>query len=228
VVIEAYIAELDGALRGPRRVTSDLLTEARDGLVDAAEAYQRQGLDRAAAERRAVREFGPVRAVAPEYQAELGVTQARRTALVVLFVLAAQMVTAEYAWRSQASGWTWRPSWEYALLAKTVDYAGLVVLGAALVLAIGAGRGLRYVERFGARRWLARATGVATLTVYGFFAASGLILTAFSPIGFALPTTGSGLVASMVGWFVSGWIAVSAVKCLRARVEVDRGGETSL
>ena len=37
MVIDAYLDELSGSLRGPRRVTTDLLTEARDSLVDAAD-----------------------------------------------------------------------------------------------------------------------------------------------------------------------------------------------
>jgi hypothetical protein len=216
VVIDAYLDELSGALRGPRRVTTELLTEARDSLVDAAEAYERRGLDRVSAERLAVHEFGAVRTIAPEYQAELGISQVRRTALVVFAVLTAQMLTAEYAWRSQAGGWTWEPSVEYSILARTVDYAGLAVGGVALLVILGCGRGLRYVERLGVRRWLARATGVTALGVYGFFATGGLLLAAFSPIGWTWPSTVSGIVATAVGWLASVWVPVSAVRCLRA------------
>jgi plastocyanin len=62
-VIEAYIAELDRALRGPRRAKADLLAEGRDSLVDAADSPEDGGLDRQAAEQRAVEEFGEVREV---------------------------------------------------------------------------------------------------------------------------------------------------------------------
>jgi hypothetical protein len=216
VVIDAYLDELSSALRGPRRITADLLTEARDSLVDAAEVYERQGLDRAAAEQRAVSEFGTVPAIAPEYQAELGISQVRRTALIVFAVLTAQMVTAEYAWRSQAGGWTWEPSAAYGLLARTIDYAGLAVGAVALLVMLGCGRGLRYVERLRPRRWLARATGVAALGVYAFFAVGGMLLTTFSPVGWTFPTTVSGLVATSVGWLASALVPVSAIHCLRA------------
>jgi hypothetical protein len=84
-VIDAYVAELGGILRGPRRAKADLLDEARDSLVDAVRAYQDRGLDRQAAERRAVEEFGDVAEIAPGYQTELGLVQGRRTALLVLF-----------------------------------------------------------------------------------------------------------------------------------------------
>ena len=44
--IEEYIRELEAALRGPRRARVDLLTEARDALVDAADAFVAGGSHR--------------------------------------------------------------------------------------------------------------------------------------------------------------------------------------
>ncbi|WP_181774259.1 permease prefix domain 1-containing protein [Amycolatopsis pittospori] len=70
--IETYIAELDRRLSGSAGAKADLLTEARDGLHDAADAYREGGVDEAEAERRAVADFGPVDVIAPAYQAELG------------------------------------------------------------------------------------------------------------------------------------------------------------
>ncbi|HEU4421950.1 MAG TPA: permease prefix domain 1-containing protein, partial [Pilimelia sp.] len=120
-MIDRYIAELDGALRGPRHAKADLITEARDSLVDAAEAYEGRGLSREAAQRRAVCEFGEVREIASGYQTELGLTQARRTALLVFFALVTQTVLAEYAWRSAAAGGIRRPVPGYVFLAELVD-----------------------------------------------------------------------------------------------------------
>jgi hypothetical protein len=57
-VIDGYLAELDRVLYGPRRVKADLLAEVRGGLIDAAEAHERAGLDPEAAERMAVANFG--------------------------------------------------------------------------------------------------------------------------------------------------------------------------
>ncbi|MEV7552700.1 permease prefix domain 1-containing protein [Amycolatopsis sp. NPDC089917] len=69
--IEAYIGDLDRRLSGSAGAKTDLLTEARDGLVDAAEAYREGGAEEAEAERRAVADFGPAAVIAREYQAEL-------------------------------------------------------------------------------------------------------------------------------------------------------------
>ncbi|MGW5703305.1 permease prefix domain 1-containing protein [Amycolatopsis japonica] len=69
--IEAYIGDLDTRLRGSVGAKADLLTEAKDGLIDAAEAYREGGADEAEAERRAVADFGPAAVIAREYQAEL-------------------------------------------------------------------------------------------------------------------------------------------------------------
>ncbi|MFJ8914956.1 permease prefix domain 1-containing protein [Amycolatopsis sp. NPDC102389] len=69
--IEAYLGDLDRRLSGSARAKTDLLTEARDGLIDAAEAYREGGAAEAEAERRAVADFGPAAVIARDYQAEL-------------------------------------------------------------------------------------------------------------------------------------------------------------
>ena len=67
-IIDAYIAELEAALRGPRRARLDLLTETRDSLMDATEAYVHQGMELTAAQRRALRDFGEIDVIAPKYR----------------------------------------------------------------------------------------------------------------------------------------------------------------
>ncbi|AUI63613.1 permease prefix domain 1-containing protein [Amycolatopsis sp. BJA-103] len=69
--IEAYIGDLDRRLSGSAGAKADLLTEARDGLSDAAEAYREGGACQGDAERRAVADFGPAGLIARDYQAEL-------------------------------------------------------------------------------------------------------------------------------------------------------------
>lgn len=69
--IEAYIGDLGRRLSGPAAAKADLLTEARDGLTDAAEAYREGGAGESEAERRAVADFGPAAVIARDYQAEL-------------------------------------------------------------------------------------------------------------------------------------------------------------
>ena len=213
-MIDAYIDELSETLRGgPRSARVDLLTEARDSLVDAADQYQLKGLDRQAAERRAVREFGAVRVIAPEYQTELGLAQARRTALVVFAVVATQTLVSELAWRSAATGWTWQPNTAYMLLAHLVDYASYAVLGGSLLAAIACGPFLRYVR---AGRAFVRATGLGALATCGFFAIGGLLLTAFSPFSLSLPSGGIGLAAAAITWSLPACVIYSGRRCLRA------------
>src|SRR5688572_16599638 len=97
--IDGYAGLLAGALRGPRRLRDDLVTEARDGLVDATEAYRARGLDRAAAERAAVVDFGPVAEIAAAYRPELALAQARRSAVLLsMLILIQPIVWAEGRW----------------------------------------------------------------------------------------------------------------------------------
>ncbi|TMR18550.1 hypothetical protein ETD86_21630 [Nonomuraea turkmeniaca] len=70
-VIDDYVARLSHALQGPRQPKRDLLAEARDGLLDAALAWKRSGLERLEAELAVVRECGPVEEIAAGFQQEL-------------------------------------------------------------------------------------------------------------------------------------------------------------
>lgn len=98
--IEAHVADLAAALHGPARVKSRLLGEFREGLIDAARDLSYDGPDgraesssgraesaREAGERaaqQAVREFGSVAELAPSFQQELTIAQARHTAGTVM------------------------------------------------------------------------------------------------------------------------------------------------
>lgn len=77
--IDAHVAALEVALHGPAEVKARLLTEVRDCLTDAAAALAHDA-DPAGA---AVRDFGSVDEVAPAFQRELSIAQARRTARTV-------------------------------------------------------------------------------------------------------------------------------------------------
>ncbi|PRX96705.1 permease prefix domain 1-containing protein [Allonocardiopsis opalescens] len=81
--IEEHVAALAAVLHGPERDKARMLDELRDGLVDTADALVEQGLSGHAAARRAVREFGTVGQLAPSFQHELTLIQARHTARAV-------------------------------------------------------------------------------------------------------------------------------------------------
>ncbi|MGH2720608.1 MAG: permease prefix domain 1-containing protein, partial [Actinomycetota bacterium] len=155
-LIGSYIGALSAALHGPRRVKLDLLAESRESLADAAEAYERDGMARPEAERRAVEEFGDLSRLVPAYQEELAMAQGRRTALVVLLALVVQHTAAEVAWRQFAGPGPWVPGGGYALLAGAVDLLGAAGVVAALAAAVACGSGTR---RLGVRPRLVRVTG---------------------------------------------------------------------
>lgn len=177
-MIEAYVAELERTLRGPRATKADLLAEARDGLVDAADAYEDAGLDRRAAERRAVAEFGAVREIAPDYQTELGLAQGRRTALLIFFVLAAQPVLWRLTRHLAGPDGVGYDNPGYVLVEDVVSWMGTATLLAAVLVATAAGYGVRYL---GARRRLARLTGVFAFAVCAVFSVLGVLLTVLTP-----------------------------------------------
>ncbi|GAB2573281.1 hypothetical protein GCM10027168_02790 [Streptomyces capparidis] len=81
--IAEHVAALDAALHGPERVKARMLAEVRDGLADAAADLAHEGDPGDGAARRAVRDFGTVAEVAPSFQQELTIAQARRTARAV-------------------------------------------------------------------------------------------------------------------------------------------------
>ncbi|MGI5214296.1 permease prefix domain 1-containing protein [Plantactinospora sp. CA-290183] len=122
--IEAYLRGLDRALTGPARTRADLLTEARHSLLDAAAGYRAEGLDPAAAQRRAVREFGPVGEVAAGYQAELAAGAARSLSVRVVVAWLLLMLGADWVWRG--APWTGpRPPAGYLLLGDSLDWLWL-------------------------------------------------------------------------------------------------------
>lgn len=205
-MIDAYVAELSGSLSGPRRAKRDLLTEARDSLFDSAEAYQERGLNRTAAERRAVADFGVVKEVAPAYQAELGLAQGRRTALLVILVLAPQHLIWDNA-PSTGLGLY------YSLLHASMTWIGGIAIVGSIVATLATGFGLRFL---GPDRPVARATGVFALCAAGFFAICSIVLAVFADSAhFLLGLNGLPLAVLFVVVPMTG-VALSARRTLAA------------
>jgi len=219
-VIDAYVAALDGVLRGPRRAKADLVTEVRDSLTDAAAAHERGGLGREAAERRAVEEFGALGEIALGYQVELGLTQGRRTALLVLFVLGAQPVVWGLAGplvaKLAAQPWISHPGPGYVLVDQGVEWLGVVAMLGALLAALACGIGTRYLAVRRRLTQVTRVTGVFALGVSVVFALLGSFLGLLSAEARSL------LNVPGVLWTVAfllvplGWVALSARRCLTA------------
>lgn len=211
-MIDAYITELDQALRGPRAAKADLLAEARDGLVDAVEAYQERGLTLREAEQRAVEEFGPVRTVAADYQGELGLAQGRRTAVLICTVMLAQPVMW---WLLQAvAGADGREGAHgYEVAEVAVRWSGGLAIAAGIGVLFAAGTGVRYVR---ARHLVARATAFFAFTVCAVFAVLGVLMTVAHPATSSLMSlTGLPVTLLVLGVPLIG-IAISGRRCLSA------------
>jgi len=205
--IERYLAELNRALRGPRRAKADLLAEVRGGLDDAVTSYMDSGEPAAVAGRRALADFGEVPVVAPGFQAELSLAQARRTALWVTLAVAVQPLV----WGPLRPGGA-DPDLTaaQALIDPLLEGLGLVALAGALLALFACGTGVRFL---GARPPVARFTGVFALTVTaGFVAMGGGMLAGGAPdqlwVLAGLPWALMFLVSPMAA------VALSARRCL--------------
>jgi hypothetical protein len=204
--LDAYLLDLNRALRGPRRAKADLLAEARGALVDATEAAEARGLTTVAAEQLAVAQFGAVAEVAPSYQAELATAQSRRTSLLILAVFLAQC----FLW-DDASAATGGP---YGWLLQTVKWSGGAVMLGAFAAVWLSGPGAR---RFGVRLSTARLTGWFGISAVTAYTATGLVLT-----GLQLGDTGTllgldGMARTTAFLFLPlAVIAASAWRCLMA------------
>lgn len=143
MLIDDYVAELGRAIVGPAGLKRDMVVEARDGLVDAAEALQAEGVPREEAERLAVAGFGAVEEVAPDYQEELTAAAGRRLGLLLMVVGPLTWLMWWSVWRmfpGDVTAWEQRPEW-YGLLSRAVDALQLFTgaVGGAMLLALGRG-----------------------------------------------------------------------------------------
>ncbi|WP_433501454.1 permease prefix domain 1-containing protein [Sphaerimonospora sp. CA-214678] len=218
--IDVHVTALRSALRGPGRLKRDLLAEARDGLLDAAEAYECDGLPRAEAERRAVEDFGPVADIAPGFQRELAVGQGRRTALLLFLSVPPTAFLWNLMWMispEPSSLTTPKPAW-FGLLARVVDYSQLLtgLTGAVVLLALG--RGLRRLRR----------PALVTRSL-GLFVCLGMPMTVAMCMALGLTRGMSDIFADWPGTALGAgslalwlWQLYSATRCLRFAGAVTR------
>lgn len=208
--IDDYVGELDRALTGPRGAKRDLVVEARDGLVDAADALEAGGLDRAEAERLAVAEFGSLDQVAPGYQAELAITAGRRLGLLLFVGIPVTVLMWSAIWRFypvDRSAWTGQPA-SSATLSRALDVIQLLtaLYGGLAVLALG--RGARWIRR---QQAVTRSLGVVVLML---LPATGLMSLALSRDTDALPGFPPATVAGVITLALWAVQVFSATRCL--------------
>ncbi|WP_037969778.1 permease prefix domain 1-containing protein [Streptosporangium amethystogenes] len=148
-VIDDYVTGLGHALRGPRGPRLDMITEARDSLLDTAEALEGDGLEREEAERAAVEEFGTIEEIAPGYQEELSIAAGRRLAVVLFLTVPLTTAMWSLIWKvfpAAPMAYETRPDW-FVPVARGLDILQMLigVLGGVALFALG--RGLRRIRR---------------------------------------------------------------------------------
>ncbi|WP_043192538.1 hypothetical protein [Streptomyces sp. NRRL F-2664] len=136
--VEARVAELAAVLHGIGRAKSRMLAELREGLLDAtAELVPAGEHDDAAvreAAEEAVRQFGSVAELAPAFQRELTVVQARQTARRIL-PLAPLLLVGWYVLTAGGPAAHRLPHAAQVLLAHLGGTAAATALAAAAFLA---------------------------------------------------------------------------------------------
>jgi hypothetical protein len=83
-LLDGWLADLGARLRGPSRARNAVLTELRDGLLEALDAHRDAGLAPSDAARAALDEFGEPAEIARAFAPELAGRQARRTAMALI------------------------------------------------------------------------------------------------------------------------------------------------
>ena len=179
-LIDEYVAGLSRRLTGPRLAKADLLAEARDGLTDAAEAYEEAGLPVSEAAARAVSDFGSYRQVVPGYQTELAVAQGRFTAVLLMVAMPVGMGLSQLMLSRSASGPA--PDSGYLLVAHAYQVLQLTALIMAALTLLGYGRGSRYLpaEQVPAAVLLTRLMGIGVLFFVTAQVGTGIIVYAWS------------------------------------------------
>jgi hypothetical protein len=214
-VIDRYMTDLGSRLQGSKKHVRDLLTETRDSLEDATEAHLDRGLTEEEARQRAVEEFGPVKEIANEYQAELAVAYGTRTLIWLAIVLPLMHMAWEYSRMLLIGPWqdhgTPTPSW-YLVIAKANDMTSGAASGVALVALV--------LSRILARKYdtklLAKlAASVAVLAVGVVLLGNVAIIAATAHVDVSrlmqsLPMS----IASLITWTVIIRLGLLARRCL--------------
>jgi hypothetical protein len=214
-VIDRYVTDLGTRLQGSKKQVRELLTETRDSLEDATEAHLGTGLTEQEAQKRAVDEFGPVKEIANEYQAELAVAYGTRTLIWLAIVLPLMHMAWEYGRMLLIGPWqdfgAMPPSW-YLFIAKANDLTSGVASGVALVaLVLG-----RILARKYDTRLLAKVSASIAILAVGIVLLGNLAIIAAtahvdaSRLVQSLPMS----IASLISWIVIIRLGLLARRCL--------------
>ncbi|WP_119730323.1 permease prefix domain 1-containing protein [Thermomonospora amylolytica] len=213
--VRRYLTDMRRELRGPAGAKVDILNELGDGLDDAVEAYLDSGLDREAAGRRAVADFGEVAEIAPQLQRELNFAQGRRTAWLLSFLIVIQALIAQFIWTNEpvAAPPRFSPGEGYMLLAHMLDaFQYVTVIVGALAIAAFSWLGRRVPVRPG------MVWGVGLFAIVALVAKTvmALLLVALVPGMFQQTLSLMGAVQQLLVWIIpTCYVLGSAWRCLR-------------
>lgn len=220
VTIDRFMTDMAGALTGPNALKKDLLAEARCGLEDAAAAYREAGAAPEDAEELAVRDFGRMSEVAPGYQRELALAQARRTACWLLAFVAVQLGWSKVRWKADGAWQGHHPGGAYLLFSHLWSWSELLIVAFAGVAVFSFGMGVRYIQA----PWrLTRFLGLLTLLALAARVGASAVFVLMTPhlaTGIAgqaqaMPGMLFALLATLALWVLpDGYIAMSALRCL--------------
>lgn len=204
------VAVLERSLRGPRRARADMVREVRDGLDDAVEAHLAAGLSQDEAQRRALDEFGDMRAIAAELQGELTARYGRRSAVLLALAFPALTLLWDTLWLTDAVPMR-PPAPAVALLADLIDTMSMVsavcCVAGVLVLGVGARWGVP------ANR-VTQGVGVLALCTLLGTVGTSLLMQFVNDDGGAMYELPPVLGVTAVNTAIAGWVIVTARRCL--------------
>lgn len=203
------IEELESSLRGPRRARADMLSEIRDGLDDAAEAYLAAGLTAEAARRQAEADFGDPAPVAAELQVEVAARYGVRSALVMALIMPAMMLMWDLIWSGGPSG-QWPPATPLvSALSRLIDTAAIATACVCALVLLVLASGLRVPVSL-------------ALRTLGLIVVCGVSLTVAASLGMHLVGAAHAfrmmpqvLAASIVSAVLASWLTLRACRCLQ-------------
>jgi hypothetical protein len=160
-LLEDYLGELSGRLRGPRGARIRVLSEVHDGLAETIDAHVASGTAPDVAAGAAIAEFGDPETVASSFAAELATASARRT--IAAFIATGPLVGIWWLLLLHPT------PWRGGIVAALVAIPALPLVALAIAAAVGTyattGRLMRWLPEASASRALTAATAVAVLCI---------------------------------------------------------------
>jgi hypothetical protein len=162
-LLDAYLSDLAGRLRGPRRHREQILAELRDGLDHAITDHTTGGLPDDRPVTAAIAQFGTPQAVADAFAGELATAYARRT--IAWYIATGPLVGIWWLLLLQPHPWR---TGIIALLAA-IPAIPLIIIAAATAAGTLAttGRLIRWIPEASPRRALTATITIAALALAG-------------------------------------------------------------